>query len=181
MRIDDKDTAHRAAVMEPGSPLESRELPSGATSHGLGWMRAYGRLAGCIQLLYAVVVGRLAYLGLSGLVHDIVHHGEMIGKGGGPISLHAGDLLAVTIVSLLCLTSFIGGCGLVGLRPWARRWEVAYLGVGGLVVAVTMVAMLSGAVRMPRDFDDLTMFALIAVAFALPYLPFLVTSWWSGI
>ncbi len=38
-----------------------------------------------------------------------------------------------------------------------------------------MVAMLSGAIRMPREFDDLTMFILIAMAFALPYLPFLVT------
>jgi hypothetical protein len=38
-----------------------------------------------------------------------------------------------------------------------------------------MVAVFSRAIRMPRDFDDLTMFILIAMAFALPYLPFVVT------
>lgn len=30
---------------------------------------------------------------------------------------------------------------------------------------------------MPRDFDDLTLLVLIAMAFALPYLPFLLSRW----
>ena len=143
-------------------------------------MRVYSRLAGFIQVLYAVVVGSLAFGELISLVHDIVHHGESIGKGSGPISPSPGDLLALTIFSLLSLTSFIGGYGLLRRRTWARRWEIAYLGSVSVAVAVTMVAMLSGVIRRPRDFDDLWMFMLIAMAFALPYLPFLVTRW-SGV
>lgn len=177
MRFDDEDNTHRAAVTEPGILLEVRDLASRVAPPGFGWMRVYSRPAGCIQILYAVVVGRLVFRGLSGLVHEMVHYGELIGKGGGPISPHPRDLLALTILSLLSLTSFIGGYGLLRLRPWARRWEIAYLGVVSVAVAVSMVAMLSGAIRMPHEFDDLTMFVLIVMAFALPYLPFLVTRW----
>jgi hypothetical protein len=137
---------------------------------------AYRRTAGCIQMLYAAVVGWFAFLELRGVVHGIMHYGELIGKGSGSISPNPGDLVALPIFSLLSLTGFIGGYGLLRLRPWARRWQIAYLGIVSVAVAVSMAAMLSGAVRMPYEFDDLTMFALIAIAFALPYLPFLVTS-----
>jgi hypothetical protein len=138
-------------------------------------MRVYSRLAGFIQMFYAVVVGCLSFGELSVLVHDIIHRGESIGKASGSVSPSLRDVLALTVFSLLFLTSFIGGYGLLRLRPWARRWEFAYLGSVSWAVAVPMVAMLSGAIRMPREFDDLTMFILIAMAFALPYLPFLVT------
>jgi hypothetical protein len=142
----------------------------------VSFRRVYTRTAGCIQMIYAVAVGWFAFLEMRGVVHGIVHYGELIGKGSGSISPHLGDLIALSIFSLLSLSGFIGGYGLLRLRPWARRWEIAYLGFVSVAVAVSMVAMLSGAVRMPREFDDLTMLALIAMAFALPYLPFLVTS-----
>ena len=138
--------------------------------------RVYTRAAGCIQVLYAAAVGWLAFLEMKGVVHDIVHYGELVGKGSGSIAPHIGDLVALPIFSLLSLTGFIGGYGLLRLRQWARRWEIAYLGIVSAAVAISITAMLSGAVRMPFEFDHLTMFALIAIAFALPYLPFLVTS-----
>jgi hypothetical protein len=150
-------------------------IASRIAAPGIGWMRVYSRLAGFIQMLYAVVVGCLFFVELSVVVHDIIHRGESIGKGSGLISPSPRDVLALTVFSLLSLTSFIGGYGLLRLRPWARRWEFAYLGCVSLAVAVPMVAMLSGAIRMPREFDDLTMFILIVMAFALPYVPFLVT------
>ena len=177
MKCDDEDNAHRVAAHEPGIPLEVHDLASRVASPDLGWMRVYSRLAGCIQMVYAVVVGWLASGELRSLVHDFVHYGELIGKRTVAIAPHPGDVLALTIFSLLNLTSFIGGYGLLRLRPWARRWEAAYLGVVSVAVAVSMVAMLSGAIRRPRDFDDLTMFVLIAMALALPYLPFLVSRW----
>lgn len=177
MWIDDVDNHHYGSANGPVIPVQVRESAPQADSPGLGWRKVYSRTVGCIQMLYAVVVGWLAFGEITCLVHNIVHYGESIGKGSRPISPHPGDLIAFATALLLSLTSLIGGYGLLRLRPWARRWEMAYLGAVLVAVAISMVAMLSGAIRMPRDFDDLTLLVLIAMAFALPYLPFLLSRW----
>lgn len=177
MLIHDIDHAHLGAASKPEIPLEVRKLTSRAGSLVWAGMRVYTRTAGCLQILYAVVVGGLAFGELSSLVHDIVYYGKPIGKGVGPISPRLADLVFFAIFSGLFLTSFIGGYGLLRIRPWARRWEMAYLGVVLLVVAGSTVAMLSGALPTPWEFDAVAMLDLIIMAFALPYLPVLVTRW----
>jgi len=86
MWIHDIGHAHLGAASKPEIPLEVRKLASQAGSRVWAGMRVYTRTAGCLQILYAVVVGGLAYRMLDRLVHDIVYYGTPVGKGLGPIS-----------------------------------------------------------------------------------------------
>jgi hypothetical protein len=67
--------------------------------------------------------------------------------------------------ALVSLSGFIGGCGLLGLRPWARRWEIAYL------IFVWVLSVAVAAIETRSD-HDIGYIVLIYMILSLPYLPF---------
>jgi hypothetical protein len=80
------------------------------------------------------------------------------------------SMLAGALFALLALTSFIGGCGRIGLQVWASRWEISYLIVLSVAIAVSVVDMLLESRKsFLTDFMQLLLFAPLL---ALPYLPF---------
>jgi hypothetical protein len=131
-------------------------------------MRTYCHVAGIIQWLFAAWFGRtfLLHFGVGQFYHPASR-----GKGVDfPAYFDYTGLFLAIFFALLFVTAFFGGCALVRLRPWVRRWEAAYLGVLLIVTAVAVVAEMPRARLEPGRLTPLMLFAL---AFALPFLPFL--------
>jgi hypothetical protein len=78
-------------------------------------------------------------------------------------------VISTAALALLFLSGLIGGCGLIGLRPWVRRWEIAYLGLLSVGVGDQVVKTLASDQWMLF----LTPIALFTIFFALPFVPFL--------
>ena len=143
---------------------DRRDPESGAPRSG--WIGLLGRLAGCVQGLYALVFGWYAIILLSHCYHP-----RFWGKGiDDPAHLDLGEFFFGMVCALLALSGFIGGFGLLGLRRWARRWEAVYLGVLSVGVAVAAVIMSLDIHFGPAEFTGL---ALLSLAFAMPFVPFL--------
>jgi hypothetical protein len=173
MRLDVPDIDHPDTPIERGALLEIGGLASRAVSPGFGWLRIYTRPAGVIQMLIAAYFGWMAcWLFRNGQFY----HPETFSRGKVEIFVHRAArydfewLISTTVWTLLSLTGFIAGYGLLGRRPWARRWEVAYLGILSVVVAVEMVTLPYDIRRGARDFTDLVR---VLLAFGLPFVPFL--------
>jgi hypothetical protein len=164
MRLAEHDIAEIRPLTEPGTFSDLRDPVEQCASRGARWMKIYLRLAGCIQWLYALVFG---YYAIGFLRY--CYRPEFRGKGVYPAHLSLLELFFGMDCALLSLCAFAGGFGLLGLRRWARRCEIAYvvfLSAG--VTAVTAVMALD--IRMgPREFWALGLFSL---AFVLPFVPF---------
>jgi hypothetical protein len=141
------------------------------------WIRAYARMSGAIQLLYAAAFAWFASVEFLGGGGEFFHPASS-GKGTYmPAYFDWEKLITVTLTTLPSLTGLIGGCGLLSLRPWVRRWEAAYL----LVLAVgasLCVAIAAGAVWAVMSWLwpfklDLPAILLFTTALGLPYVPFL--------
>lgn len=145
-------------------------LSPASDSPGFGWMRYFSRLAGCIQMLFAVFLGVLAIVEIVALVDDLVHYGKYIGKGIY-IGANPYNVFGVVTFSSLSFTGLFGGFGLLRLRPWARRWEIAYLSIISAAVASVLIVMYSGRLLSTSNLNSLTVMVEIAIVFALPYLP----------
>jgi hypothetical protein len=175
MWLDLQDNDHTDAVTEPGALPEVRDLPFAAAAPGFGWLRHYVRPAGIIQVVYAAFFGWLAWLVFrSGQFHSP----ETFFKGHQPEIFDYQWLITTTLCTLLSFSGFISGCGLLGRRPWARRWEVAYLGFLAVGVAAQTVFIQSVARGSPTLFArgkpaDFTALILFCLIFALPFVPFL--------
>jgi hypothetical protein len=166
MQLDDQDNAHPDPVNETGTLIEVSVRASQAGSPCLGWMSLYSRLAGCIQWLYALVFGWYAIDLLSHCYHPEFRSKDI----HDPAYLSLVEVFFGTICTLLSLSGFIGGYGLLGLQRWVRRWEIANLGVLSVGVTAVTVGMSLDVRSGPADFTALVLFSL---AFALPYVPFL--------
>lgn len=155
MSIDDERNTHQGPVT------------------GLRLMRTYGPTVGGIQVLYACLFGWIAFLFLSRTAEQMSRvaqngfsfEGE-IKKGEYFPAIDARIFTEGSIWALLSLSGFIGGCGLVGLRSWARRWEIAYL----IFASGFSLWDVMEETRIGRDLGQLGFFYAI---FAVPYLPFL--------
>jgi hypothetical protein len=142
-----------------------------------GRIRAYARTTGAVQLLDAAAFAWFAFAVFFGGGGEFFH-AAFSGKGGNsPAYFDWEKLITLTLTTLLFLTGLIGGCGLLSLRPWVRRWEASYL----LVLAVgasLCVAIEAGAVwpvlqwlwPLKLDFPSTVLFT---TALGLPYVPFL--------
>jgi hypothetical protein len=152
-----------ATIFDPRSRSASR-----GTDLGFRLMRLYSRLVGGIQFVYAGFFGWIAFdRWMSGRFYNP----ETFFKGGHLLAYYDFDWLIYTLIyALISLCGFIGAFGLLGLRPWARRWEVAYLGVLSLGVAVRTVELL---IEMRSTSLDFTALGLFFLALALPSVPFL--------
>jgi hypothetical protein len=139
-------------------------MPFDDEDTGFRLMTTYSRTVGAIQVLYAAGFGWIALDCLSSVVQ---HEGTFKGVYIPPINLF--NLAQGTMTALLSLSAFIGACGLLGLRPWARRWEIAYLFFGS-ISALAVIAIET------RRGHDLGYIVLAYMIFALPYLPFLFVS-----
>jgi hypothetical protein len=174
MRLDVQDIDHPGTATEPGALLEIGGPASRAVSPGFGWLRIYTRPAGVIQMLFAAYFGWMArwFLMNGQFYYPETHYRDKVPG----IFVHRAErydfewLIFTTVWTLLSLTSFIAGCGLLGRRPWARRWEVVYLGILSVVVAVEVVKLPYNIRRDASDFTDLVRFLLV---FGLPLVPFL--------
>jgi hypothetical protein len=170
MRSDDEDNTRHVRVNEIRvlSAAVGKESPLGPL--GLGWMRTCARTVGVIQWLNAAFFGWMTYIYIT---RGGFYHPEYYGKGVySPAYLDFGWLFFTTVFGLLCVSGFISRCGLVGLRPWVRRWVATYLGILLLVTAVAIVVEMPRAWLVPGG--GLTALMLFATAFAVPSLPFLV-------
>jgi hypothetical protein len=153
------------------------DLASRVESPYPGWIRAYARTTGAVQLLYAAAFAWFAsweFLGGGGEFF----HPALSGKGGySPAYFDWEKLITLALTTLLSLTGLIGGCGLLSLRPWVRRWEAAYLHVLS-VGAYLCMAMAAGAVWAAMSWLwpyklDFRSTVLFTAALGLPYVPFL--------
>jgi hypothetical protein len=176
MRHDLQDNDHRDPVTERGVLPGVCAPTYRAASPGLGWMSFYSRVAGGIQMLYAAFFGWLA---LREFGPDGFYTPAFVFKGYHAEFYDWRCLIITTFCTLLSLCGFIGGYGLHGLRPWVRRWEVAYLGFLALGVAAETVWARSDIPGSPNYFArgrpaDYTALVLFSLAFALPFLPLLV-------
>jgi hypothetical protein len=164
----DEDDARDIRVKETGilSAAVGRESPVGPL--GFGWGRTYARTAGGIQWLYAALFGWMAFVNfMSGRFYNP----EFYGKGSySPAYLDFRWLFLTTVLGPLSVSAFISGCGLVGLRPWVRRWVAAYLGILLLVTAAEIVVDMHRGRLVP---ESLTASLLFSTASAVPSLPFL--------
>jgi hypothetical protein len=139
-------------------------------------MGIYSRAVGGIQVLYALCIGRFAFLFLEWIVQRMSRiaqngfsfEGEFLKDKYVP-AIDVGNLGEGTILVLLSLSAFIGGCGLLGRRPWARRWEIPYL----IFASVYAVGVFTVETRRGHDLGYIVLAYLV---FALPYLPFLFIS-----
>ena len=142
-----------------------------------GWISAYARASGAVQLLYAAAFAWFATNEFLGGGGEFFHRALPVKGGYSPAYFDWEKLITVTLTTLLSLTGLIGGCGLLWTRPWVRRWEAAYL----LVLAVgasLCVAVAAGAVwavtswlwPFKLDFPSTVLFT---TALGLLYVPFL--------
>jgi hypothetical protein len=130
--------------------------------------KAFFRGAGALQWLYA---GLFAWYALWAY-----HGGRFYSTAGKrspsePVYLDYRWLIAVTVLSLLAVTSFIGGYARLRLRPSVRRWEFAFLSV--LSIGVAIVAVDFVFVNPLWPLTELIYVVLLSLLFGLPYLPFL--------
>jgi hypothetical protein len=139
-------------------------------------MSIYSRTVGGIQMLYASFFGWIAFDCLSWTVQQmswIAQNGFSFKgrtfKGEYVPAIDIGNFAEGAILALLSLSGFIGGCGLLGLRPWARQWEIAYL-------IFAFVYWLAGIAIATRRGHDIGYDVLAYMILALPYLPFLCIS-----
>lgn len=86
------------------------------------------------------------------------------GKGVYFPALDVRNLAEGTILAVLSLCCLIGGVGLVGNRPWAGRWVMAYL----LIVSADALWTIAVEVGRGRDFDYIVLYSL---ALIVPYIP----------
>jgi hypothetical protein len=162
-----EDDARDVRVNATGilSAAVGRESAVGAP--GFGWVRTYARTAGVIQWLYAAFFGWTTF---ANFMSGRFYNPEFYGKGTySPAYLDFRWLFLTTVFGLLSVSGFISGCGLVGLRPWVRRWAAAYLGILLLVTASIVWDMRRGLLNS----EGLTNTMLFSTAFAVPSLPFL--------
>jgi hypothetical protein len=139
-------------------------------------MTIYSRAVGGIQVLYTLFFGQFAFLFLEWIVQRMSRiaengfsfEGEIL-KGKYEPSLNMCTLAEGTILVLLSLSAFIGGCGPLEHRPWAHRWEIAYL------ILASVYALWVFTDETLRG-HYLGYVVLGYLAFALPYLPFLFIS-----
>jgi hypothetical protein len=168
MRSDDEDDTRDVRVNEIRvlSAAVGKESPVGRP--GLRWMRTCARPVGVIQWLNAAIFGWMTYITFN---RGQFYNPEFHGKGlHSPAYWDFRWLFFTTIFGLLSVSGFISGCGLVGLRPWVRRWVAAYLGILSLATAVLIVEDMLRARLAPESLRDLI---VVATAFAFPSLPFL--------
>jgi hypothetical protein len=138
-----------------------------------GWMRVYSRTVGLIQWSYSLVFGYFAAELLRFCYHPQIHFKDVYQEP----YLSLAELFFGMVIALLSLSGFIGGCGLLALKRWARAWEIAYLFILSIGVAAVTCAMAFDIRAGVRDFTVLGLFSL---AFALPYVPFLFGNVVSG-
>lgn len=149
-------------------------LSDGAS--GSGWTNLYSRTVGGIQVLYASFFGwgALGCLWWSAqqmvwIAREGFSFQGMRFKGSYIPSFNLENFAEGTVLALLSLCSLIGGYGLLRLRSWARRWEIAYL----ILVPLYSLWYLAIEVRRGHDFGYIVLFSM---AFALPYLPLVLIS-----
>jgi hypothetical protein len=166
MQLDFQDVERCELVNETGTRVEVAAGASEPSLASTGWMRVYWRLVGCVQWAYATYFGWWAVYLLR-----FCYHPELYGKGFHSAAyLSLVELFFGTIGAILSLTGLIGGLGLVVLKGWARRWEIAYLSF----LAVGVAGFTAGtALDIRFGADDFTVFALLSLAFGLPYAPIL--------
>jgi hypothetical protein len=172
MQCVEQVNANPDRITETGTRTEVGNLACQSDSPHFGWMRTYQRLVGGIQWLYAALFGWFtAHVYMTGRFY----HPESYGKGFiDPEYLDYEWLIFTTALTLLSFSGLIGGYGLVRLRAWVRRWEVAYLIFLSAAATAVAVADLS---KPFWNSGYLTSRVLFFIAFALPYVPFL---FWTG-
>lgn len=118
MRLDVPDTDHPDTPTERGALLEVGGLASRAASPGFGWLRIYTRPAGVIQMLFAALFGWMACWSFR---NGQFYYPETFFRDKVPeIFVHRAArydfewLIFTTVCTLLSLTGFIAGYGLLG-------------------------------------------------------------------
>ncbi len=117
----------------PDSSLENNSSYRIRTKGTLGahsLTKLYLRLVGGLQILYALFFGWFAAVFISSIVKN---HG-MFRTSQDHFALVVGP----TCTALL-ITSLLAGVGLLRLRPWARKWEFAYLGIYYLIIGTAFL------------------------------------------
>ncbi len=168
MQLVEQVDAHPDPVTETGARLDVGDPAWHPGSPCIGLMRTYRRVVGVIQMLYAAFFGWLA---AGSYETGRFYHAEFHFKDCyEPEHLDFEWLIFTTACALMSFSGLIGGYGALRLRPWVRRWEVAYLGVLSAGMATGEVAGLSDPLWNPIY---LTSNILIFLALTLPYVPFL--------
>jgi hypothetical protein len=166
MRLDERTYAHPDSVSEAGICLEVTGRASRANSPRSPWTSLYSRLAGCLQLAYS-----LAFVAFAIYLLGHCYHPEEHGKAADHESyLSLVELFFGAMFALLWFSALVAGSGLVVLDPRVRRWEAVYLGI--LTVGVIAAAFLMAS-DIHSGADLFTAPALISLALALPFVPFL--------
>jgi hypothetical protein len=143
---------------------------------GVSLIRTYSRTVGAIQLLYASFFAWVAFPRLRWSFDQmswVAQHGfgfeGMTFKGVYLPAFDVSNFVEGMVLALLSLACFIGGYGLLRLRPWTRRWGIAYL----TVVLIFSLWDLATVVIRGHDLGQSVRFSM---AFILPYLPLLLIS-----
>lgn len=126
--------------------------------------RIYSRTVGVIQVVYALFFSWIAVINLRLVIQQ---EGTFKGVYFPPINLS--HLCDGAIAIFLFLLAFVGGCGLLGLQRWARRWEVAYL----VLVSILAATAAASEAWIGREVGSI---GLLSMVLALPYVPFLFVS-----
>ncbi len=145
---------------------DTRESPGKSGSTAPGWLKAYCRTVGVVQLVYAGFFGCVAY---GELRFGQFYHPASHGKGDFPAYYDYDWLVRTPFLVLISATGFFGGVGLLGLRRWVRRWEIAYLAVLFAYIATISVEQSFHVPHRPGDYNELAVFI---AAVALPFVPF---------
>ncbi len=136
-----------------------------------GCIRAYARTAGAAQVIFA---SWFAWIASVAFGYGTFFHPAISFKGeDSPAYFDWGKVIALTLMILLSLAGLIGGCGLLALRAWVRRWEAAYLLVLAMGASLCVLVAV-GTVRTHMWwFWPLKPTVLFTAAFGMPYVPFL--------
>jgi hypothetical protein len=167
------DTPPEAAI----DPETAADLRDPVSLSGAGLARVYTRFVGGIQLLYALIFGLWAYQCFEDVCFWAFGVGEGVFKGGliQPY-LDKEELFLGIILGSLFVFGLIGGSSLLRLRPGVRIWQIAYLAL----LTILLIAISALHIKWPFDAraisENLTGNVLFYLAFALPYVPFLVVS-----
>ncbi len=145
---------------------DARKTAGKVGSTAPGWLKAYCRTVGVVQLVYAGFFGYVAY---GELRFGQFYHPASHGKGDFPAYYDYEWLVRTPILVLISATGFLGGVGLLGLRRRVRGWEIAYLAVLFAYIAEISVEQYFHVPRRPGDFYELAVFI---AAVALPFVPF---------
>ena len=98
------------------------------------------------------------------------YHPALRGKIDIPEHYDYEWLVRTPFFVLFSATGFFGGIGLIGLRRWVRRWEIAYLAVLFAGIAAITIEQ---SFHVPRRPGDYNLLAVFIAAFALPFVPFM--------